>query len=463
MDKFHEECGVFGIYNHPEAANMTYLGLHGLQHRGQEGAGIVASDGQTLVAERNMGLVSEVFTRERLARLDGHMAMGHNRYSTTGSSQLENVQPILVNYGLGQMSVAHNGNLVNAQFIRDQLEAYGSIFHTTSDTEVVVHLIANSKYPTLEERIVDALAQVRGAYSMLFMSEDKLIAVRDPRGIRPLCLGVVEDAYVVASETCAFDLIDAEYIKEIEPGEMLVIDHTGLRSSFPFPSQDRKACIFEYIYFSRPDSIVFGQTVHNVRKGFGRVLAREHPCDADVVIPVPDSGMPPSLGYAEESQIPFELGLIRNHYIGRTFIEPEHSIRHFGVKLKLNPVKEVLEGKRVVLVDDSIVRGTTSRKIVKMIRAAGAKEVHMRISSPPTTNPCYYGIDTPTRKELIASSHNIDEICRYITADSLAYLSVESLLNAVSDREAGYCLACFTGDYAITFPETRKNQLELFG
>ncbi len=462
MDKFREECGVFGIYNHPEAANMTYLGLHGLQHRGQEGAGIVASDGQRLVAERDMGLVSEIFTRERIAKLPGPMAMGHNRYSTTGSSKLENVQPILVNYALGPMSVAHNGNLVNAQFIRDQLEAYGSIFHTTSDTEVVVHLIANSRFPTFEERIVDALSQIRGAYSMLFMNEDKLIAVRDPRGIRPLSLGIVDDAYVVASETCAFDLIEAEYIKEIEPGEMLVIDEHGLHSSFPFPKRDRKACIFEYIYFSRPDSIVFGQTVHTVRKEFGRLLALEHPCDADVVIPVPDSGMPPSLGYAEASGIPFELGLIRNHYVGRTFIEPEHSIRHFGVKLKLNPVREIIEGKRVVLVDDSIVRGTTSRKIVKMIRDAGAKEVHMRISSPPTTNPCYYGIDTPTRKELIASSHEVDEIRRYITADSLGYLSVETLLNAVADREEGYCLACFTGDYAIRFAKPRKEQLELF-
>jgi amidophosphoribosyltransferase len=461
-DKFHEECGVIGIFNHPEAANMTYLGLHALQHRGQEGAGIVTSDRQKLFIERGMGLVSEIFTRERLKRLPGSISIGHNRYSTAGGSHLKNVQPLLVNYSLGQMSVAHNGNLVNAQFIRDQLEAYGSIFHTTSDTEVVIHLIAVSKYPTLPDRIVDALGQVRGAYSMLFMNEKEIIAVRDPRGIRPLALGKLNDTYLVASETCAFDLIEAEYLREIEPGEMLIINEEGLHSSFPFVPAERKACIFEYVYFSRPDSIVFGETVNTVRMNFGRALAREHPCEADVVVPVPDSGMPPSLGYAEESGIPFELALIRNHYIGRTFIEPEHSIRHFGVKLKLNPVREALEGKRVVLVDDSIVRGTTSRKIVKMIRAAGAREVHMRISSPPTTHPCFYGIDTPTRKELIASSHQIEDIRRYITADSLGYLSVEKMMEAVPNRNDGYCLACFTGDYSIRFPEIKRNQLELF-
>jgi amidophosphoribosyltransferase len=462
LDKFQEECGVFGIFNHPEASNMTYLGLHGLQHRGQEGAGIVSSDGHELHIEREMGLVSEIFTRERIARLPGTMAMGHNRYSTTGASKLKNVQPLLVNYSLGQMCVAHNGNLVNASFLKDQLEAYGSIFHTTNDTEVVVHLIAGSRYPKFSERIVDALGQVRGAYSMLFMSEDELIAVRDPRGIRPLVLGAVDDAYVVASETSAFDLIEARYMREVEPGEMLIINKDGIHSHFPFPPQKRKACIFEYIYFARPDSIVFGNTVNDVRKDFGRVLARKHPCDADVVVPVPDSGMPPSLGYAEESGIPFELALIRNHYVGRTFIEPEHSIRHFGVKLKLNPIKSALQGKRVILVDDSIVRGTTSRKIVKMVREAGAKEVHMRISSPPTTHPCFYGIDTPTRNELIASSHNIDEICKYITADSLRYLTIEELQDAVPNQEQGFCMACFTGDYAVRFAIAKKDQLQLF-
>jgi len=460
-DKFHEECGVFGIFNHPEAANMTYLGLHALQHRGQEGAGIVSSDGDRLYVERDMGLVSEIFTRERIKRLPGTMAMGHNRYSTTGASHLKNVQPILVNYSLGQVCVAHNGNLVNAQLIKDQLEAYGSIFHTTSDTEVVVHLIAGSKFPRLPERIVGALNQVRGAYSMLFMNEQELIAVRDPRGIRPLVLGSMDGATVIASETCAFDLIEAQYVREIEPGEMLIVNREGIHSSFPFMRQERKCCIFEYIYFARPDSIVFGNTVNDVRKDFGRVLARKHPCDADIVVPVPDSGMPPSLGYAEESGIPFELALIRNHYIGRTFIEPEHAIRHFGVKLKLNPVRSALKGKRVVLVDDSIVRGTTSRKIVKMIRDCGAREIHMRISSPPTTHPCFYGIDTPTRKELIASSHSVDEICKYITADSLRYLSIEDMLEAVPDREKGFCMACFTGDYSIRFSEAKKDQLQL--
>jgi len=460
-DKFHEECGVFGIFNHPEAANMTYLGLHALQHRGQEGAGIVSSDGDRLYVERDMGLVSEIFTRERIKRLPGTMAMGHNRYSTTGGSHLKNVQPILVNYSLGQVCVAHNGNLVNAQLIKDQLEAYGSIFHTTSDTEVVVHLIAGSKFPRLPERIVGALNQVRGAYSMLFMNEQELIAVRDPRGIRPLVLGSMDGATVIASETCAFDLIEAQYVREIEPGEMLIVNREGIHSSFPFMRQERKCCIFEYIYFARPDSIVFGNTVNDVRKDFGRVLARKHPCDADIVVPVPDSGMPPSLGYAEESGIPFELALIRNHYIGRTFIEPEHAIRHFGVKLKLNPVRSALKGKRVVLVDDSIVRGTTSRKIVKMIRDCGAREIHMRISSPPTTHPCFYGIDTPTRKELIASSHSVDEICKYITADSLRYLSIEDMLEAVPDREKGFCMACFTGDYSIRFSEAKKDQLQL--
>ncbi len=461
-DQFHEECGVFGIFNHAEAANMAYLGLHALQHRGQEGAGIVSSDGQTLHSERGVGLVGEIFTRDRIALLPGNMALGHNRYSTAGGSHIKNVQPLLVDYALGQMSVAHNGNLVNARLIKDQLEAYGSIFHTTSDTEVVVHLIAISKYPTLQDRIVDALEQVRGAYSMLFMNEKELIAVRDPRGIRPLVLGRLKDAYVVASETCAFDLIEADYIREIEPGEMLVINREGLQSSFPFSARERKSCVFEYIYFARPDSIVFGHSVNTIRKEFGRALAREHPCNADIVIPVPDSGMPPALGYSEESGIPFELALIRNHYIGRTFIEPEQSIRHFGVKLKLNPIRSVLKGKRVILVDDSIVRGTTSRKIVRMVRDAGAREVHVRISSPPTTHPCFYGIDTPTRKELIASSHDIEEIRRYITADSLGYLSIEKMLGAIPGQTDGFCLACFTGDYSIRFPQIQRNQLELF-
>jgi amidophosphoribosyltransferase len=462
FDKFHEECGIFGVYGHKEAANLTYLGLYALQHRGQEGAGIVASDGDRLHAEKAMGLVADIFTEERLRALSGHLAIGHNRYSTTGSSHLKNVQPIVVNYALGGLALSHNGNLVNAGFLRDELEAYGSIFQSTTDSEVIIHLIAQSRGRTLFERAVEALQRVQGAYSLLLMSEGELLAIRDPFGFRPLCLGEIGGAYVLASETCALDLIEARYLRDVEPGEALVINETGLHSYHPFPPAVRRPCIFEYIYFARPDSRIYGYPVHPIRKAFGRQLARETAVEADLVIPVPDSGVPAALGYAEESGLPFEHGLIRNHYVGRTFIEPRQTIRHFGVKIKLNPIRDVLEGKRVVIVDDSIVRGTTSKKIVKMVRDAGAKEVHLRISSPPTTHPCFYGIDTPTRGELIASSHAVEEIRRYVTADTLGYLSLEGMLKVVPQAADGFCHACFSGDYPVPFPWETIQQLGLF-
>jgi amidophosphoribosyltransferase len=460
-DKFHEECGVFGVYGHPDAANLTYLGLYALQHRGQESAGIVATDGKLLTCQRDMGLVADIFTEERIKRLPGHAAIGHNRYSTTGDSISINIQPILVNFAMGGLAVAHNGNLVNAGLLKAELEAYGSIFQSTMDSEVIIHLIAQSRLANLHERIVDALQHLQGSYSLLLLAEDELIGVRDPRGFRPLVLGKVGDAYVLASESCALDLIEATYLREIEPGEMVVINSKGIVSSFPFKPASPSHCIFEFIYFARPDSMVFGQNVYSIRKEFGRQLARETGIAADVVIPVPDSGVPAALGYAEEAGIPFGLGLIRNHYVGRTFIEPRQSIRHFGVKIKLNPVRDVLKGKRVVVVDDSIVRGTTSKKIIKMIRNAGASEIHMRISSPPTTHPCYYGIDTPTRQELIASSHSIEEIRKYITADTLGYIGLDGIRKVV-DRPMNYCAACFCGEYPVPFPGEKMLQLGLF-
>ncbi len=468
FDKLQDECGVFGIFGHPEAANLTYLGLYALQHRGQESCGIVSSDGTNLRAYRGMGLVSDVFRRDAIFdEIPGRNAIGHVRYSTAGSSDLKNVQPIMVDYARGSIAVAHNGNLVNAQEVRNELERSGSIFSTTSDTEVLVHLLAKSQSDSLADRIAEALSAVKGAYSIVFLTETRMVAVRDPNGFRPLALGKLNDGYVVASETCAFDLIEAEFIREIEPGEMIFIDKHGLKSYRPFKETSPSPCIFEFVYFSRPDSFIFGKQVYTVRKEMGRQLAREHHVDADVVIAVPDSGMPAAMGYAEESGIPFELGLMRNHYVGRTFIEPQQSIRHFGVKLKLNPVRDIIEGKRVVVVDDSIVRGTTSRKIVKMIRNAGAREVHMRISSPPTSFPCYYGIDTPSRKELISSSHTIEEISRYITADSLGYLSRSGMRAAagVPDGVASgyFCDACFSGDYPVKFPRLKADsQLGLF-
>jgi amidophosphoribosyltransferase len=463
QDKLHEECGVFGVYGHPEAANLAYLGLYALQHRGQEGAGICSSDGKQVYIEKAMGLVADIFSEKRLKKLPGYIAIGHNRYSTAGSSILKNVQPIVANFSLGALALAHNGNLVNANELKKSLEADGAIFQSTSDSEVVVHLIAHSKGESFHERVIQALKEVNGAFSLLILREKELIAARDPYGVRPLCLGEVDGAYVVASETCALDLISAKYIRDIEPGEVVIINEHGISSHKALTSQRKAFCIFEFIYFARPDSNIFGgQNVNLIRKEFGRQLARESGVDADLVIPVPDSGVPAALGYAEESGTPFEFGLIRNHYIGRTFIEPKQSIRHFGVKIKLNPVRKLIEGKRVVVIDDSIVRGTTSKKIVKMLREnGGAKEVHLRISSPPTIMPCFYGIDTPTRQELIASSHDVDETRKYITADTLAYLDIEGMLKIVPDSE-NYCTACFDNNYPISFPGEHLEQLEFF-
>ena len=461
LDRFKEACGVFGILGSSEAANLTYLGLYALQHRGQESAGIVTSDGKSLHLERAMGLVSDVFTETRLRRLTGNLAIGHVRYSTTGSSQLKNAQPILATCRHGSVALAHNGNLVNAQVLKTELEAQGSIFNSSTDSEVIVHLMARSQSGDLVEATAEALSRVSGAYSLVIMNETELLGIRDPHGFRPLSLGRLGDAWVLASESCAFDLIDATFVRDLSPGEFLHITPNGTQSYFPLPAGRSAQCIFEYIYFSRPDSLLFGQNVATVRKALGRQLAREAPADADLVIPVPDSGVPAALGFAQESGLPFDHGLIRNHYVGRTFIEPKQNIRHFGVKIKLNPVREILEGKRVVVVDDSIVRGTTSRKIVTMVRSAGAREVHMRISSPPTVSPCYYGIDTPTRKELIASSHTVGETCRYIRADSLGYLSIEGLLQAVG-KDTGFCHACFSMQYPVAFPIEDLSQLSLF-
>jgi amidophosphoribosyltransferase len=408
--------------------------------------------------------VADVFGNQDVFKnLPGKSAIGHVRYSTTGSSVLKNVQPIMVDYSRGSIAVAHNGNIVNAQLVKDELEAWGSIFQTTMDTEIIIHLLAMSKASSLLDRITESLERMEGAYCLLFMTETQMVAVRDPYGFRPLCLGKRGGAYVVASETCALDLIEATFIREIEPGEVVIIDEDGITSHFPFRKVKPTPCIFEFVYFARPDSYIFGKNVYMVRKELGRQLAREHRLEADIVIPVPDSGVPAALGYAQESGIRFEFGLMRNHYVGRTFIEPQQSIRHFGVKIKLNPVRDIIEGKRVIVIDDSIVRGTTSRKIVKMIRSAGAKEVHALISAPPTGYPCYYGIDTPTRKELISSSHTVDEIRRYITADSLGYLSEEGLLKAVGTENTQYCTACFSGGYPVKFPfMSPEAQLGLF-
>lgn len=455
-------CGIFGIYNHPEAANLTYLGLHGLQHRGQEGSGIVSSDGNALYCEKGMGLVSEIFKGTALSRLKGHNAIGHNRYSTYGESVIENVQPVFVNFALGSMALAHNGNLVNAHFLRSELEAYGSIFLSTIDSEVIVHLIAVSRARTFLDRVIDALKRVRGAYSLLILTEKEMIGVRDTYGFRPLSLGELDGAYVLTSETSAFDLIGAKFIRDILPGEIVVINSSGITSYMPFERTIEAACMFEYIYFARPDSYIFGESVNLIRKKMGMELAREAGVEADIVIPVPDSGTPAALGYAQESGIPFDNGLIRSHYVGRTFIEPKQSIRHFGVRLKLNPVSELLKGKRVVVVDDSIVRGTTSRKIVAMIRDSGAREVHMRIASPPVRFSCFYGIDTPERKELIASRMSVDEVRSHLTADTLGYLSIEGMLKAVSSKPDRFCVACFSGEYPIPFTEEEIRQVGLF-
>jgi amidophosphoribosyltransferase len=474
-DHFRDECGVFGIFGHAEASNLTYLGLHALQHRGQESAGIVSSDGEQLHLHRAMGLVQDAFDEQHLAKLPGRVAIGHVRYSTAGGSHIKNAQPLAVDYAKGSLAVCHNGNLTNSDELREELEERGSIFQSSADTEVLVHLVAMSQEIAVEDRIAAALARVQGAYSLLFLTQETMVAVRDPMGIRPLCLGILpgsRDAHVVASEPTSFDLIGAEYVRDVEPGEMLVIDASGLRSVRLPGKADPHFCVFEYVYFARPDSHFEidgkSRSVYEARKALGEMLAVEHPIDADVVIPVPDSGVPAAVGYAAARKIPFEMGLIRSHYVGRTFIEPQQSIRHFGVRLKLNPVEPALRGKRVVVIDDSIVRGTTSRKIVKMVRDAGAREVHLRISSPPTQWPCYYGIDTPTRRELIASSHTAAEIARYVTADTLGYLSLEGMLKAVAGEAAsprGFCHACFSGEYAIAFKNhnAHKKQMRLVG
>ncbi len=461
MDKFKDECGVFGIFGHPEAANMTYLGLYALQHRGQESAGIAASDGEHVRVSRAMGYVADTFDGAALADLPGSVAIGHVRYSTAGESGLSNAQPILIDCAHGQIAVCHNGNLVNARELRDDLVRQGSIFQSSSDTEVILHLYARSKAVSVEDALVESVAQVRGAFSLALLTRDRMIAVRDPHGFRPLALGRLDDAVVVCSETCAMDLIGATYVRDVEPGEIVVISAGGIRSIKPFPPAPLSHCIFEHVYFARPDSYVFGKSVNEVRTELGRILAREQPVGADVVVPVPDSGVCAAMGFAEESGVPLRMGLIRNHYVGRTFIQPQSSIRHFGVKVKLNPVRSILEGRRVILVDDSIVRGTTSRKIVKMVRAAGAREVHVRISCPPTISPCYYGVDTPQREDLIAATHTLEEITKFLDADSVAYLSLEGLLSAVGAERTSYCSSCYTGRYPVEAPRDEVRYLQL--
>lgn len=464
-DKPKEECAIFGIYNCPDAANFTYLGLYSMQHRGQESSGIVSTDGEHLYRFAGMGLVSNIFTETKMNELQGHMAIGHNRYSTTGASFLRNAQPMRVESHLGPISLAHNGNLVNSWEIRGKLEKKGSIFQTTIDSEVIVHLMAKSGEDNLLDALGVALREIKGAYSLLILTPRYLIAIRDPNGFRPLVMGKKADGAVVfASETCAFDISDTEYVRDVEPGEMVVVDHTGTKSYFPFAESRHSLCIFEYIYFARPDSYIFSESVYKVRKELGRQLAKELPVEADVVIPVPDSANIAGIGYSEASGIPYENGLIRSHYIGRTFIEPDQKIRDFGAKIKYNVVKEIVKGKRVIIVDDSIMRGTTSRKIIKMLRQAGAKEVHMRISAPPTISPCYYGIDIPTHKELIAATHSLEEIRKYLRVESIAYLTVKSMHEAVKDHKGGgFCDACFTGNYPVEFFDDHLgNQKSLF-
>src|SRR5437667_1491300 len=465
-DKFHDECGVVAIFAHPEAEKLAYLGLHALQHRGQESAGIVTSDGLASRVHKAMGSVADIFTEDVLSKIHGTLAIGHTRYSTAGDSALLNAQPILVKSNKGAIAVAHNGNLVNALQVRARLESQGSIFQTNSDTEVIVHLIALSKEHTLPEAVADALRRVEGAFSLVMMSNDRVFAVRDPRGFRPLAMGRIaalegqkHDTIVFASETCAFDLIGAEYIRDVKPGELIVVGPEGVSSRFYSTAAPQSSCIFEHVYFSRPDSVVFGRAVQISREELGRELAREAPVDADLVVPVPDSGVIAAVGYAAESGIPFRFALIRNHYVGRTFIEPSQSVRDFGVKLKLNPVRSLLEGKRVVLIHDSIVRGTTSQTIVPMIRGAGAKEGQMRITSPPTIVPCCYGVDTPSKKELIAANKSVEEIREFIGAESLAYLTLAGMKKACGDGEkTTYCTACYTGVYPTNWVDVEEIQ-----
>ncbi len=467
-DKFREECGLMGLWNHKEASNLTYLGLYAQQHRGQEGAGVVSLDrveGRFSI-HKNIGLVADIFSDFDFSKLPGDSAIGHVRYTTAGGNIVANVQPFFADIALGKVAIAHNGNLVNADALREELIKSGAIFSASSDTEVVLHLLARgakAQTPVIEI-VIGALKKIKGAYSMLFLFRDRMIAVRDPQGFRPLCIGELNGSIVVASETCAFDLVGAKYIRDVEPGEVVEISgDSQIKSYFPFPMGKVSPCIFEYVYFARPDSSVFGRNVYPVRKAMGRELANEQPVEADIVVPVPDSGVTAAIGYAEASGIPLELGLIRNHYIGRTFIEPKQAIRDFGVKIKLNANSEVLKGKRVIVIDDSIVRGTTSKKLVQMLRAAGAKELHMRISAPPTTDPCYYGIDTPEKAELIASHKSVDEIAAYLGVDSLAYLSLEGLYRAVGSVKGKFCDACFSGNYPVGTPSKfEKKQRVLF-
>ncbi|MGH9254498.1 MAG: amidophosphoribosyltransferase [Vicinamibacterales bacterium] len=460
-DKFREECGVFGILGHAEAANLAYLGLYALQHRGQESAGIAASDGTQIRLRKGMGYVNEAFDASALGNLPGKLAIGHVRYSTAGESKLANAHPIVIDSVHGQFAICHNGNLVNAGEVREMLVRQGAIFQTNSDTEVVVHLFARSREDGSEKAIIDAISQVRGAFSFVMMTKDRVFGVRDPNGFRPLAVGKLGDAWVLCSETCALDLIGAHYVRDVEPGEVVILSAAGIRSVKPFAPAPQAQCIFEHVYFARPDSYVFGESVNEVRTELGRRLARECPAVADVIVPIPDSGVCAAVGFADASGIPMRMGLIRNHYVGRTFIQPQQSIRHFGVKVKLNPVRSIIEGKRVVLVDDSIVRGTTSRKIVRMIRAAGAREVHMRISCPPTVSPCFYGVDTPRRSELIAATHTLEEIRKYLDADSIAYLSHEGLTACVKGGSSKYCTSCYTGVYPVAFPRDEAAYLQL--
>jgi amidophosphoribosyltransferase len=450
-DKLHEECGVVAIYGHPEASKLAYLSLYALQHRGQESAGISCSDSSRIATHKSMGHVSDIFTNEVLKSLPGNMAIGHTRYSTAGDTVERNAQPFSVDCNKGLIAVAHNGNITNAMELRRDLESRGSIFQASSDTEVILHLVAHSRERTLAGALREALLQLEGAFSLVFLAQDRIIVARDPRGFRPLAMGQLEvngsQSHVFASETCAFDLINAAYLNDVQPGEMVIVGPEGVQRERYAPEKPRSQCVFEHVYFSRPDSIVFGRAVQASRELMGVFLARESPADADLVVPVPDSGNAAALGYSAESGLPYRQALIRNHYVGRTFIEPSQAIRDFGVKLKLNPIRHLLEGKSVILVDDSIVRGTTSRKIVRMVRQAGAREVHMRISCPPTMSPCFYGVDTPNRSELIAANSSIDEIRRFIEADSLAYLSLEALSRAVADTRGEYCYACYTGNY----------------
>lgn len=451
-DKLHEECGIFGAFGYPESSKITYLGLYSLQHRGQESAGMVTADFNRHRSHIGMGLVADVFNESILNGLTGQISIGHVRYSTAGSSQLKNAQPICVTCALGEIALAHNGNLVNADIIRNELELEGSIFNGTTDTEVIAHLMAKSRKTELTDIIIDALSQVKGAYSLLVMSRDKLIGIRDPLGFRPLCLGQLDNAWLLASESCAFDIINGKYIRDVKPGELIIIDrNNGLQSiqAFSAGQEPLRQCIFELIYFSRPDSIVFEENVLSIRKKFGKQLAIEQPADADIVIAIPDSANIHALGYAQQAQIPFEIGLIRNHYVGRTFIEPSQHIRDFGVKIKYNPVRDVLRGKRVVVLEDSIVRGTTSRKIIKLLRNGGAKEIHLRSASPPYISPCYYGIDTPDKDNLIAANMSVEEIKNYLEVDSLGYLSIDGMLNVMGENKINFCHACFNGIYPI--------------